>query len=95
MGYFRPQDLRDPAERERDEDVRLLLMVSETNLRLGRHRLLRVPDLERVARDETLPPRARRRAAVVLARVGLAAPREQLPPRTGSTAACPRAGSCG
>lgn len=70
MGYFRPDQLpRDPEGRERRQDVRLLLMVSEANLRLGRHHLLRVPDLEGVAQDETLPVRAQRRAATVLAQL--------------------------
>jgi hypothetical protein len=69
VGYFNPQHLRDPAERERDEDVRLLLMVAEANVRLGRP--VPIAALTRVAQDETLPARTQRRAAVVLARLRL------------------------
>src|SRR5262245_8881554 len=77
--YPRPDRLRDPAERERHEDVRLLLMVTEAQVPLG----LEVPAasmaaLERVAQDETETPRYQRCAATVLARVRLRA----MTPRT-------------
>jgi hypothetical protein len=72
VGYFNPAHLRDPAERERADDVRLLLMVSEANLRLGRADLMHIDALERVAGNEGQPVRARRRAAAVLARIAMA-----------------------
>jgi hypothetical protein len=67
VGYFDPQHLRDPAERERHEHLRLLLLVAEAQLRQGA--TVDVAALTRVAQDESLPARARRRAACVLARL--------------------------
>lgn len=61
------------AERDRRRDARLAVRVAEAWIRLGRPGKADLAALGRVATDEALPARTRRRAAAVLARVALCA----------------------
>lgn len=72
MGYFRPDQLpRDPDATQARRDAKLVLMVATCALR-GQGGTIDPAVLLGIAEDERMPPRTRRRAAVLIARLEVA-----------------------